>query len=278
MGNSPGVYTKLVDEAGGSQVPTMTVVGLVMLGPTNSFAKKVKYISGGSDELEETYGDAKVGYNNYVASKKIADSTTCQVYNIPTVETGILTPAKVSLTNAAQVALIEVSMKKPGTTGNGYSVLVTKATSATFSLSVLDSDGDVVEKIEGIAYNRYSNSFFERVVSEYVVMEKSAGYDTATDGVVSAGEYGMVGGTDLTITFEVADIVEAIKELTKYDSYQASIIAVPCHSHLPEVVTALNTYCPEDGVVKALIFPPREVVKATDVVEWTNGELKAGVV
>jgi hypothetical protein len=88
----------------------------------------------------------------------------------------------------------------------------------------------------------------------------------------------MVGGTDLTITFEVADIVEAIKELTKYDSYQASIIAVPCHSHLPEVVTALNTYCPEDGVVKALIFPPREVVKATDVVEWTNGELKAGVV
>ena len=147
MGNSPGIYTKLVDESGGSQVPTMTTVGLVMLGPTNSFAKKVKYVSGGSDELEEIYGDAKVGYNNYVASKLIADSTACQVYNVPTVETGILAPAKVALSNAAKVALIDVSMKKPGVTGNSYTVIVTKATSSTFALSVLDADGDVVEKI-----------------------------------------------------------------------------------------------------------------------------------
>jgi hypothetical protein len=277
MSNSPGVYSALNDSAGTPQIPSMTTVGLVMIAPTDSFVRKVKTITGGSDELQEMYGDAKVGYDNYVACKLIADSTKCKVYNIPSSESGQLLQAKVSITNQSGGKLIDVIAKKPGSDMNYYSVLVTKANESTFSLHVIDIQADVVERIDGISYDRYSNSFFERVSSEYVKLVKSSTYDTAiVGGTAAQGEYKLSGGSDLTISYNVADVVKAIEELAKYDIHEASILASPCISHLPEVVAAYLTNCPEDGVVSAIVFPPKEVVDAADVVDWHNGEYNPG--
>ena len=276
MAGSPGVKGKLQDDSGIAQTPSLSTVGVIVAAPSSAFKGIPKYVSGGSEELINLYGSAKAGYEGFVAAKLIADTTSCWVYNVPSTETGTLTSASVTLKSSVATDLVKVTSKAKGTKYNAYSILVTSSGIGTFSMNLLDEDGDIVESFQDISFDKYSLSYIGNIISEYLTFEDLT--DGALTSVVVAGEFPLAGGTDLVITVSDADYIAGINALNDLDTYGCGSIVVPCNSHKPAILSALASALAEDGATEGIVCPPEHVYEAQDVVAWTNGEYTDGLV
>lgn len=274
-GMSAGVYPSITDESGAAQAPSTNTVGLVMIAPNKVFLKKPMYITGGSTELIETYGKAQVGFDNYVAAKLICDSTSAWVVNVGYTPSGENVKANVMLDDGGSDGpknLVKVEYIKPGEEGNNYSINVIGSSKGKFSFTVVDKDGNPLEKFEDISFNKFSLNHVDNVKSDYVTM--TAQEDATDEVIVKVKTYQLTSGASQKITYEKADIVEAINMLKNEELYDISILTVPCLSHEVEILTAMNTACDEVKAMKGLVAPPFKVQKAQDVVAWSNGTLE----
>lgn len=270
-GQSAGVYPKVTDEVGAAQLPSTNVVGLVMIAPNKVFLKKPMYITGGSEELVETFGKAQVGFENYVAAKLIADTTSCWVVNVGYQESGSDVNATVNLEDSESTPLVKVDYVAPGEIGNDYSINVTKSSTGLFSFVVNDKDGNPLEKFENISFNKFSLSYVNNVYSQYVKL--TAQVEATEQSEVAVKSYQLATGESRKITYTEGDITDAIKMLSDEGKYNINMITVPCLSHKVNILTALNTACDETKAMKGFVAPPKDVSKAADVVSWTNGTL-----
>ena len=274
LGLSAGVYPKILDESGGAQAPSTNTTGIVMIAPTSVFSKKPVYITGGAKELVEIYGKAKVGFENYIASKLICDTTSCWVVNIPHQTSNSDKNATVNLTTAPEssTAVVQVDYVVPGEEGNDISIVVTDSAEGSFSFMVVNKTGDPLEKFTNVSFNKFSLDYVDNIYSQFVKLTALVGATEET--VVEAKKYDLAGGALQKITYEKSDVIAAINELKNQELYDLSMIVVPCLSHEPEILTALNTACAENGTMRAIVAPPLAVSKASEVVKWSNGTLE----
>lgn len=274
MYQSPGIYPKIVDEAGQPQNPSMNIVGVICICPDNTVSpKKPVYISGGQTQLVNMFGEATVNYKGYLAAKLIADSTACWVYNVPHTVTGVLAQASSTL-KVAEVDSIKITVKKAGVEGNTLNATIVNADVGVFDLVIRSKDGVVVEHLRGLSMVSSATTYLGYAVSNFVSFEILKG-NKATD-VLPNGAVVFTGGTDSTITFEDADFVEGIETLKDFEKFRVSIMTAPCMSHNPVIATALIANLAEDGVIDGIVCAPENVYVDSDVVAWTNGEDLSG--
>lgn len=273
MLKSPGSQAKLQDESGAAQSQGTDLVGIVMVAPGAAYQKEPQYISNGSEQLVELFGSAQVGYDNYVATKKMVDMTAAFVYNVPHTITGTNKKASVGLESAGNVKVLTVSAKKSGEGGNDLKIMITNSVAGAFDMVVADKTGRLLEKFSGVSLDKWATGYFGFLVSDYVTVEVASGANITTALILDKGDFALTGGSSASITVTDADLADAIDELSDMDKYGVNYLVVPCYSHRKAILAELSTKLPEDGTIECFIAPPLEVTKAQDVVNWSNGEL-----
>lgn len=270
MAGSPGITNKILDDLSAAQVPSTDLVGIVVVTPSSAFEGKPRYISGGSKELVDTFGKATIGYDGYVAAKKICDTTSCWVYNVPHTVSGTLAQSKVELEdNTDSSILVEIRAKKAGVDFNDNKLIVTAPGKGTFGYRLTTDTGDILEKRDSISLNKQSLAFVNNVKSDYLEFELKSGNQANT---IKAKEYVFAGGVSITVASDNANYIKGINELTS-DSYNINFLTVPCMSHVVEILSGINTACDPNETIEAIVAPPKAVVSAQDIVNWSNGDL-----
>lgn len=270
---SPGTYAYVIDESGSTVVPSTDVTGVVVVCPESGVNPLVPtLISGGSDALVETYGSATSAFPGYVATKILADATTLYVVNIPHTTTGSNTAASAIINNASEEQVLEVKSIVIGEDLNGYVLKFSNISAGTFTYTLYDASGTLLEKTSGVSLDPVSLSYAGRLSSDYLEFVVEDGMETET--IVST-DATLAGGEVEVITFNQGDFTSAIEMLADKDAYNCSYIVAPCQSHVVSNITAMTSNLDETGSIQGIIVPPQDVVSSSDVTAWSNGTLVA---
>lgn len=247
--------------------PVLAVIGTATKGP---IGKPILCIS--QKDLKSKFGLQNPNcYGMYAANYFLAEVNRCYYVRVANDNAAASTITIPGTTNTSSTVenLLTIEASTPGTFYDGYSVVISEATTESFTLAIKDTLGKVLYNYKGVNLNETSENYIGNVLKDSDIIKlKETKITSGTTYTVTNGTYTLANGNNGITGLASSKYISALDTLLP-DTLDVELIVTPGVSD-PEVIQKGLNIAELRGDSLYIIDPPAGL-GYEETIAWHNG-------